>query len=117
MGTGFGFPRRVRAIAVLCVAVAVLAGGPARAEWPDRPITVIVHFAPGGANDLLGRLIAAELAPALGQGVVVENRPGANGNIGLTAAARAVPDGYTLVVASGVVVMNPSINKVGYDPL
>jgi tripartite-type tricarboxylate transporter receptor subunit TctC len=90
---------------------------PARAAWPERPITIIVHFPPGGANDLLGRLIAAELAPVLGQGVVVENRPGANGNIGLTAAARAAPDGYTLVVASGVVLINPSINKVAYDPL
>ena len=117
MGTGFGFPRRMRPIAALGLAVAVLAAGSARAEWPDRPITVIVHFAPGGANDLLGRLIAAELAPALGQGVVVENRPGANGNIGLTAAARAAPDGYTLVVASGVVLVNPSVGKVAYDPI
>src|SRR5712671_5077201 len=117
MGTGFGFPHRMRPIAALGLAVAVLAAGSARAEWPDRPITVIVHFAPGGANDLLGRLIAAELAPALGQGVVVENRPGANGNIGLTAAARAAPDGYTLVVASGVVLVNPSVGKVAYDPI
>jgi tripartite-type tricarboxylate transporter receptor subunit TctC len=117
MGTGFGFPHRMRAIAALGLAVAVSVAGPARAEWPDRPITVIVHFAPGGANDLLGRLIAAELAPALGQGVVVENRPGANGNIGLTAAARAAPDGYTLVVASGVVLVNPSVGKVAYDPI
>jgi tripartite-type tricarboxylate transporter receptor subunit TctC len=99
------------------IAVLAIAAAPARAAWPERPITIIVHFAPGGANDLLGRLIAAELAPALGQSVVVENRPGANGNIGLTAAARAAPDGYTLVVASGVVLINPSIAKVAYDPL
>ena len=97
--------------------VAAVTAGAARAEWPDRPITIIVHFAPGGANDLLGRLIANELSPVLGQGVVVENRPGANGNIGLTAAARATPDGYTLVVASGVVLVNPSISKTAYDPL
>jgi len=94
-----------------------MAAAPAHAAWPERPITIIVHFPPGGANDLLGRLIAAELAPVLGQGVVVENRPGANGNIGLTAAARAVPDGHTLVVASGVVLINPSINKVAYEPI
>jgi tripartite-type tricarboxylate transporter receptor subunit TctC len=94
-----------------------MAAAPAHAAWPERPIAIIVHFAPGGANDLLGRLIAAELAPVLGQSVVVENRPGANGNIGLTAAARAAPDGYTLVVASGVVLINPSINKVAYDPI
>src|ERR1041385_1434229 len=102
------------ALALGLIAVAV---APVRAAWPERPITIIVHFPPGGANDLLGRLIAAELAPVLGQSVVVENRPGANGNIGLTAAARAAPDGYTLVVASGVVLINPSINKVAYDPI
>jgi tripartite-type tricarboxylate transporter receptor subunit TctC len=101
----------------LGIALTALAVAPARAAWPERPITIIVHFPPGGANDLLGRLIAAELAPALGQSVVVENRPGANGNIGLTAASRATPDGYTLVVASGVVLINPSINKVAYDPV
>ncbi len=103
----------------LALALSMLAhtAAPAQAAWPERPITIIVHFAPGGANDLLGRLIAAELGPALGQSVVVENRPGANGNIGLTAAARAAPDGYTLVVASGVVLINPSIGKVAYDPL
>jgi tripartite-type tricarboxylate transporter receptor subunit TctC len=106
----------MRAAFAMALALAARAG-PARAEWPERPIVIIVHFAPGGANDLLGRLIAAELGPVLGQSIVVENRPGANGNIGLTAAARAAPDGYTLVVASGVVLINPSIGKVAYDPI
>jgi tripartite-type tricarboxylate transporter receptor subunit TctC len=107
--------RRLVALVVLVIGVGAVAS--ARAAWPDRPITIIVHFAPGGANDLLGRLIASELGPVLGQNVVVENRPGANGNIGLTAAARATPDGYTLVVASGVVLINGSISKVAYDPI
>src|SRR5665811_1998301 len=89
-----------RAFAAIVIGLmSMFAGTAAQAAWPERGITIIVHFAPGGANDLLGRLIAAELAPVLGQSVVVENRPGANGNIGLTAAARATPDGYTLVVA------------------
>jgi tripartite-type tricarboxylate transporter receptor subunit TctC len=96
---------------------AVMVVGEGRAAWPERTVTIIVHFAPGGSNDLLGRLIAAELAPVLGRNVIVENRPGANGNIGLAAAARAEPDGHTLVVASGVVVINPSIGKAGYDPI
>jgi tripartite-type tricarboxylate transporter receptor subunit TctC len=113
----FRIPTRARAAAALWIAAAALLGGSAQAAWPERPITIIVHFAPGGANDLLGRLIASELGPVLGQSIVVENRPGANGNIGLTAAARATPDGYTLVVASGVVLINPSISKVAYDPL
>jgi tripartite-type tricarboxylate transporter receptor subunit TctC len=100
------------AFAVLQVGI-----GPAFAEWPERQITIVAHFAPGGSNDLLARLIASELGPATGQPVIVENRPGANGNIGLAAVARANPDGYTLVVASGVVLINPAIRKAGYDPI
>src|SRR5712672_4005585 len=115
--TAFGMPSWTRVAAAICVVMAVVSGGAAKEAWPERGITMIVHFAPGGGNDLVGLLIAAELAPVLGQSVVVENRPGANGNIGLTAAARATPDGYTLVVASGVVLINPSINKVAYDPI
>src|SRR5208282_680488 len=107
----------VAAIAPLAaITILSIGAGPARAAWPDRTITIIVHFAPGGSNDLLGRLLASELRPVLGQAVIVENRPGANGNIGLATAARAAPDGYTLVVASGVVLINPSIGNAGYDP-
>jgi len=101
------------------VAVMMLTGlaiGDARA-WPERTVTIIVPFPPGGPNDLLGRLLAAELAPKLGQNVIVENRAGAVGNIGLTAGARAAPDGYTLVVVTVVVLINPSVAKVAYDPL
>jgi tripartite-type tricarboxylate transporter receptor subunit TctC len=111
-----------RRIAVYVCAALVLAGAlpaseSARAAWPERTITIIVPFPPGGPNDLLGRLLAAELAPKLGQNVIVENRAGAVGNIGLAAGARAAPDGYTLVVVTGVVLFNPSVAKVAYDPL
>jgi tripartite-type tricarboxylate transporter receptor subunit TctC len=102
---------------VFAAASLALHSSPAKAAWPDRTITLIVIFAPGGSNDLLGRLMAVELSTALGVSVVVENRPGANGNIGLTAGARAAPDGYTLTVASGVVFINPSVSKVAYDPI
>ena len=105
-----------QALRAAIIACAALTAGQAHAAWPDRTITLIVIFPPGGSNDLLGRLIAAELAPALGQNVIVENRAGANGNIGLAAGARAAPDGATLVVASGVVLINPSVGRVGYDP-
>src|SRR5215469_787114 len=101
------------------VAVMMLTGlaiGDARA-WPERTVTIIVPFPPGGPNDLLGRLLAAELAPKLGQNVIVENRAGAVGNIGLATGARAAPDGYTLVVVTVVVLINPSVAKVAYDPL
>ena len=103
-------------IAILFLA-AFLTLGEARAAWPEHNITIIVPFPPGGPNDLLGRLLAAELAPKLGQNVIVENRAGAVGNIGLAAGARAAPDGYTLVVVTCVVLINPSVIKVAYDPL
>ena len=104
---------------VFVILALVLAGfgGEARAAWPERTITIIVPFPAGGPNDLLGRLLAAELAPKLGQNVIVENRVGATGNIGLSAGARAAPDGYTLVVVTNIVLINPSVSKVGYDPL
>ena len=91
----------------------------ARADWPERTITIIVPFPAGGANDLLGRLLAAELAPTLGQNIVVDNRVGAAGNIGLSAAARAPADGYTLLVTTNAVLINPlfdlSLSKTAYD--
>src|SRR6478672_4736569 len=111
----------VRIAACACAALvltgAVLKSSVARAAWPDHTITIIVPFPPGGPNDLLGRLLAAELAPKLGQSVIVENRAGAVGNIGIAAAARAAPDGYALLVVTGVVLINPSVTKVAYDPL
>lgn len=113
-----GFARRTagRAFTVIVIGLmSMFAVTAARAAWPERTITIIVHFAPGGANDLLGRLIAAELSPILGQSVIVVNRPGANGNIGVDAAAHASPDGYTLLVASGSALVNPSLRKVPYD--
>jgi tripartite-type tricarboxylate transporter receptor subunit TctC len=85
------------------------------AAWPERTITIIVHFAPGGGTDMLGRLVAAELAPILGQSLVVENRVGANGSIGIAMAARAKPDGYTLLAGSGSALVNPAMGKVTYD--
>src|ERR1039457_5675393 len=101
--------------AVVAVMVLSVGSGPVRAAWPERTITIIAHFAPGGSNDLLARLIASELGPVLKQTVIVENRPGANGNIGLSAAARAMPDGYTLGAASGEVLINPRLRKSGCE--
>src|SRR5665647_884043 len=97
--------------------LAVLAVGQARAAWPERTITLIIPFPPGGPTDLLGRLLAAELSPKLGKTVIVENRAGAIGNIGITAASRATPDGYTLMVVTGVLLINPNVAKVAYDPI
>src|SRR5712671_8672 len=87
----FQFLGAEAAARVFLILALVLAGqgGEARAAWPERTITIIVPFPAGGPNDLLGRLLAAELAPKLGQNVIVENRIGAVGNIGISAGARA----------------------------
>ena len=82
----------------------------AAAAYPDRPVKVIVPFPPGGATDIVGREISDRLARALGQPFVVENRSGASGNIGMEAAARSAPDGYTLVVgAPQTLTINPQL--------
>ncbi|MBP0492675.1 Bug family tripartite tricarboxylate transporter substrate binding protein [Pararoseomonas indoligenes] len=98
---------------------ALLAAGPARAEWPDRPVRIIAPFAPGGSSDLIARLIGTELQTRLGQPVVVENRGGANGAIGMAAAAQAPADGYTLVQGHiGTHAITPAIMRSpGYDTL
>ena len=105
------------ALGVGMLALALASAGTAHAAWPERTITIIVPFPPGGPNDLLGRLLAAELATKLGQSVIVENRAGAVGNIGIAAGARAAPDGYTLTVTTNVVLINPSVSSVAYDPI
>jgi tripartite-type tricarboxylate transporter receptor subunit TctC len=107
----------IQALQAAVFLLAVLAAGHAHAAWPERTITLIVPFPPGGPTDLLGRLLAAELSPRLGKTVIVENRAGAAGNIGITAGARATPDGYTLTVVTGVLLINPNVAKVNYDPV
>ena len=87
-------------------------------HYPDRSIRLIVATAAGGASDILARQVGQKLTEAWGQQVVVDPRPGANGNIAAVAAARAVPDGYTLMMGTiGVMAVNPSIYRdAGYDP-
>ncbi|MGH8810634.1 MAG: Bug family tripartite tricarboxylate transporter substrate binding protein [Advenella sp.] len=90
----------------------------AKANYPDKPITLVVPFAPGGATDLLGRLIAQKVGEKLGQTVVVENRPGAGTMIGATAVARKPADGYTLLITASGFLINPSIRTdVPYDTI
>lgn len=87
--------------------------------WPSKPIQMIVPQAPGGTNDIVARLVAADLSQRLGQQVVVENRPGAGGNIGTQFAARATPNGYTLLMTiSSTQAINPSLyRQVPFDPI
>ena len=102
----------VRAIA----AFALLGCAPLAAQdWPNKPIRMIVPFAAGGSTDVAARLVAENLSRSLGQQVVVENRTGANGNIGTEAAAKSAPDGYTLLVAPEAVTSNLHVYKVNYE--
>jgi tripartite-type tricarboxylate transporter receptor subunit TctC len=98
---------------ILTLLLLSLAAGPAAAQtYPERPIHILVTYAPGGPADIAARLIGAKLSDAWGQQVVVENRPGGRGYIGMTAAAKAPPDGYTLVLATiGEVAITPVLFK------
>jgi tripartite-type tricarboxylate transporter receptor subunit TctC len=103
----------------LLIALAlVLQGTLAQGQsWPQKPVRVIVPFAPGGASDLMPRLVGDKLISIWGQPVVIENRPGAAGNVGMEAGARAPADGYTLLSApNGNLVVNPHMySKLAYD--
>lgn len=107
----------IRICLLLMVAAAAFAPQARAQSWPNKPLHVIVPFAPGGSTDVAARLVGQHLSKAFGQQVVIENRTGANGNIGTEAAAKAAPDGYTLLIAPDSVVANPHIYKVDYDPL
>jgi Tripartite tricarboxylate transporter family receptor len=100
----------LRVIAASTVMIVVLGGGQSRADWPERPITIIVPFGQGGPTDLRGRLLATRLTMRLGEPVVVENSVGEVGNVGLRAAARATPNGYTLLVTTNAALINLAIN-------
>jgi len=105
---------RVLRIVLLIGAVIGVPGlvGPALAQdWPTKPVTLIVPFAPGGTTDIVGRIIAQQLSQKLGQTFVVENIGGAGGTLGATNAARAVPDGYTVFMATVAHTMAPGIYK------
>ena len=98
----------------LCLGHAALAAE----QYPTRPITIVVPFPPGGANDLLARLAGDKMGQFLHQPVIVENKAGAGGNIGSRYVAKAAPDGYTLLLGfSGTLGINPAMyNNLGYDP-
>ena len=88
------------------------------AQYPNKPIRMIVPFAPGGASDFVGRILQPRLSELLGQQIVVENRAGASGNIGMDAAAKSAPDGYTIYLGNiGTVALNPAVfPKLGVTP-
>ena len=99
-------------VALLCSAAAF-----AQTPYPDKPVRFIVAFAPGGPADIIARLIGQKLGDAWAQSVVIENRPGAGGNIATRLVAKAAADGYTILVNTSAFAVNPSLSKdAGYDP-
>src|SRR5687767_2769022 len=108
--------RLLAALTGIALFAAALPGAHAQA-WPSRGLRIVVPFAPGGSTDLFARQVGERLATALGQPVVIDNRPGAGGNIGADAVAKAPPDGYTLLMATtGVMAINNAMYKsMSYD--
>jgi tripartite-type tricarboxylate transporter receptor subunit TctC len=106
---------------LLCSALLVLAAAAAGTgfsqTYPSRPVRIVAPFAPGGGTDFIARFIAQKLTERLGQQVLVENRPGAGGNLGAEFAVKSTPDGYTLLLIAGSYTVNPSIYKLSFDPV
>ena len=114
---GYSRSMRRRIFVFLLAFTALCVSLPARAEYPSRPVTLIVAFTPGGPSDLLARILGKKLEQLLGQPFVIENRPGAGGNIAAEVAAHAPPDGYTLLMGNNsILATNASLyRKIGYD--
>ena len=112
------FDRRSFLASAAALAAAPVTGVRAQSAWPNRPIRFVVPLAPGGWTDNIARLLAERLPAALGQPVVVENKPGAGGNVGTDFVAKAPPDGYTWLLSPNNHVVSPSLFvKMPYDPL
>jgi len=105
-------------VARLAAAVLAFSAAFAQAQsWPAKPVRWIVPYPPGGSTDIATRPVAERVGQALGgHSAIVENRAGAGGNIGIEAAAKSAPDGYTLLVAPDAIASNPHLYKIGYDP-
>ena len=107
----------MRRIVLFAAMLAVAGAAGAQQDYPNRPLRMIVPWPPGQATDLVGRVMAQKMSDVLGQQIVIDNRAGAGGMIGTDVAAKATPDGYTLLAASsGPVSINPLLQKTAYDP-
>jgi len=105
-------------VSALALALTLVAPASQAQNYPDKPISIIVPFAAGGGADIVARLLGQKMTETWGQPVIVENRPGASGNIGTGIVAKAAPDGYTLLMASSAYVINPNLyQSIPYDPL
>ncbi len=103
---------------VIAFLFSLVSAGVVAQPYPSKPIRFVVPFPPGNAGDLMARMLAEKMTAAMGQSIIVDNRPGAGGNIGAEHAAKSPADGYTvLIAASGIVTANAFLYKLAYDPL
>ena len=108
--------KRLLAIAVAALTLPLTIAAEAQTAWPTRPVKLVVPFSPGGSTDVVARMLGQRLSEIWGQSVIVDNRAGAGGNIGADIVAKAQPDGYTLLMASGSITINPHIYaKLPFD--
>jgi tripartite-type tricarboxylate transporter receptor subunit TctC len=109
--------RYIRAAATLAALILAAPQFAAAQAYPSKPLRIIIPFPPGAATDITGRYVAQKLSETMGQQAIADNRPGANGTIGLELAAKAPPDGHTLVIGqTGNLAISPGLTKVQYDP-
>jgi len=112
------FTRRALLCASAAAAALTATNSYAQASnYPNKPIKIVVAFAPGGGSDFIARLLAVKMGEKLGQSVIVENRPGAGGNLGAEIALKSPPDGYTLFLTAASYTVNPAIYKLKFDPV
>ena len=108
----------MRSISAAVLGMSIALGAIAQGNYPNKPVTIVVGFEPGGGTDTTARILQKPLGDLLGQQVIVENRAGAGGNIAVDYVAKSAPDGYMLVLANvGALTVNPHIMKTPYDPL
>lgn len=103
-------------VVVALLAAGVVSAQSQSADYPNRPVKIVLPFPPGGVADVVGRLVAQKLSEGLGQNFFIENRGGASGNIGAAMVQDAAPDGYTLMITSSSFLINPGLQKVPYNP-
>lgn len=107
--------RRLLTLLAVCAGALLAAGGAVAADYPNKPIRVVVPFAPGGGSDVVTRLMADKMAADLGVSVIVDNKPGASSIIGTDAVARSAPDGYTILMTNSAITSNPWLFKLPFD--
>ena len=114
----FTTPRLLLALAKICLSVFLITPYAQAQDYPNKPIKVVIPFAPGGPSDIVGRILLQQMSENLNKPIIIENKPGAGSNIGIQQVARSAPDGYTLLLVSSTFVINPSLYpNPGFDAI